>query len=95
MIVMEGYYKKSSYNYNPENKVFVFNLMMLFNNLYSHFTHSKIDVAEHSNFRRTLVNRIFDNFKVNEESIILDDEDQKLMSKEQLVDLFRNIGRNF
>ncbi|PEA54967.1 hypothetical protein CON64_09770 [Bacillus pseudomycoides] len=95
MIVREDYYQKSSYNYNPENKAFVFHLMILFNILYSHFTHSEFDVAEHSNFRRTLVNRVFDNFKVNEESIILDDEDQKLMSKEQLVDLFRNIGRNF
>ncbi|MDA2514896.1 tetratricopeptide repeat protein [Bacillus cereus] len=95
MIIMEDYYKKSCYNHNPENKVFIFNLMMLFNILYSHFTHSKIDVAEHSNFRRTLVNRVFDNLKVTEESKILDDEDQELMSKEQLEDLFRNIGRSF
>ncbi|MGA4501067.1 tetratricopeptide repeat protein [Bacillus bombysepticus] len=95
MIVTEDYYEKSSYNYNPENKGFIFSLMMLFNILYSHFTHSEFDLADHSNFRRTLVNRVFDNFKVNEESIILDDEDSKLLSKEQLMNLFRNIGRNF
>ncbi|MFI2959729.1 tetratricopeptide repeat protein [Priestia sp. JSM ZJ58] len=66
IILLDDYGKLTDYTLNPENKAFVWVLIMLFEIVYSHFTHSDLGKADNEIFRKTFINNVLDVFIIDD-----------------------------
>lgn len=89
IIVREDYNYKIDLTKFKEEKVIVWFLMNLFNSVEKYFNDSQGDNEEHSKYRRTLIHRVLNLFKVNDVHEILDTIEVPLVNN--LKDMYRKL----
>jgi tetratricopeptide (TPR) repeat protein len=91
IVLLDEYSNFTDFTLNPKNKAFVWVMLMLFNVVYSHFTHSDLDDPENQSYRGLLVNRVLDLFKLEKEIEDIDNEKLKLIINDDMYDLIKSL----
>ncbi|KAF6700421.1 MULTISPECIES: tetratricopeptide repeat protein [Bacillus] len=91
IILLDEYSKLNDFTLNPQNKAFAWVLLMLFNIVYSHFTHSDLDIAENQLYRKSFLYRVLDLFKLENAIDNLNNEKLKFILNDNMHDLIKHL----
>lgn len=91
IVIRSDYYTQTDFSSNPDNKIIVWVLMILFNSVVAHFTHKDFDDNKNVNDRRSLVRRVVDFLVVKGEEKVDNELENKFLSKQDILTSFNTL----